>query len=170
MALDLKMLEMYNLMDYSLLFTVSFNPDFIHHFKSHFIEAEDGELVKPYRLKEPEKYSSENKEKIIHNFLLAMSGLDENQFDQHNFEMSEAVPSKPKIGWSGLQKKIESLAKDKDLQSHLREKYGRTRHEFVSEDGMYIYSVGIIDYLQTFNTEKNLEHLFKELRQRGHSM
>ena len=84
MALDLKMLEMYNLMDYSLLFTVSFNPDFIHHFKSSFKEIENSELLKPYKLKEPEKrkddeeYSNENKAKIIHNFLLSMSGLDEN--------------------------------------------------------------------------------------------
>jgi len=40
-------------------------------------------LLKPYKLKNPEKrkldeeYSKENKKKIIHNFLLAMSGLDE---------------------------------------------------------------------------------------------
>lgn len=55
MALDLKMLEIYNLMDYSLLFTVSFNPDFIKKFKDRFIETENGELLKPYKLKEQEK-------------------------------------------------------------------------------------------------------------------
>ena len=33
MALDLKMLEMHNLMDYSLLFVVSFNPAYVKKFK-----------------------------------------------------------------------------------------------------------------------------------------
>lgn len=35
---------------------------------------------------------------------------------------------------------------------------------------MYIYSVGIIDYLQHYNNEKHMEHLYKEWRQTGHSM
>jgi len=80
------------------------------------------------------------------------------------------APKILKVGWTGIQNKIAQLAKDKELQSQLRDAHGENRHLFLSEDGMYIYSVGIIDYLQTFNNEKNLEHLYKELRQHNHSM
>ena len=71
MALDLKMLEMFNLMDYSLLFVISFNPDYIEKFKDEFIEDKDGELLKPYKLCNPDKtademeFSAKNKEKFI---------------------------------------------------------------------------------------------------------
>lgn len=50
MAKDLKMLEIYNLMDYSLLFVVSFNPAYVNKFKEQFISDENGELIKPYKL------------------------------------------------------------------------------------------------------------------------
>ena len=53
------MLEMFNLMDYSLLFVISFNPDYIAKFRDEFIEDKDGELLKPYRLVNPDKTADE---------------------------------------------------------------------------------------------------------------
>jgi len=58
MALDLKMLEIYNLMDYSLLFVISFNPAYVNKFKDQFEKKENGEigeLVKPYKLCDEER-------------------------------------------------------------------------------------------------------------------
>jgi hypothetical protein len=55
MALDLKMLELYNLMDYSLLFVISFNPVYVRKFKNQFISDENGELIKPYKLIDEDK-------------------------------------------------------------------------------------------------------------------
>lgn len=37
------------------------------------------------------------------------------------------------------------------------------RHTFLSEDGKFIYYVGIIDYLQTYNLRKTGETLLKRL-------
>lgn len=38
-----------------------------------------------------------------------------------------------------------------------------SRHTFMSDNGKYIYHLGIIDYLQDFNWEKLGEHKFKSL-------
>lgn len=37
----------------------------------------------------------------------------------------------------------------------------KKRHTFMSEDGMYLYFVGIIDYLQEYNWKKKGENYFK---------
>jgi hypothetical protein len=37
----------------------------------------------------------------------------------------------------------------------------QNRHVFMSEDGMYLYFMGIIDYLQDFNFDKKFENKFK---------
>lgn len=55
MALDLKMLEIYNLMDYSLLFVISFNPAYVNKFQDQFEKTKDNELVKPYKLCDEER-------------------------------------------------------------------------------------------------------------------
>jgi len=59
---------------------------------------------------------------------------------------------------------------DPELIKELRKDNNKDRHQFISADGMYVYSIGIIDYLQNYNNEKHMEHLFKEWRQSGHSM
>lgn len=58
MALDLQILELHRLMDYSLLFVISFNPRFVNKFKHLFVKDENGsngELLKPYRLIDEER-------------------------------------------------------------------------------------------------------------------
>ena len=42
-----------------------------------------------------------------------------------------------------------------------------TRHCFMSEDGKFLYHIGIIDYLQDFNFDKHFEHRFKSLFDNG---
>jgi hypothetical protein len=37
----------------------------------------------------------------------------------------------------------------------------KTRYKFISECGKYIYHFSIIDYLQEYNTDKQLENHFK---------
>jgi 1-phosphatidylinositol-4-phosphate 5-kinase len=44
-----------------------------------------------------------------------------------------------------------------------KEKFKKTRHTFLSENGKYIYHIGIIDYLQSFTLGKTFENKFKTL-------
>ena len=61
----------------------------------------------------------------------------------------------------------------KDLQKQNKTLYdelfnGReSRHCFMSEDGKYIYHLGIIDYLQDFNIDKYLENKLKSMLDDG---
>ena len=50
MARDLNILSKLNLMDYSLLFCVSFNPNYVKKYPDLFESNSKGELLKPYRL------------------------------------------------------------------------------------------------------------------------
>jgi hypothetical protein len=40
------------------------------------------------------------------------------------------------------------------LYKKLFDESRKTRHSFMSEDGKFIYHIGIIDYLQDYNMEK----------------
>ena len=57
----------------------------------------------------------------------------------------------------------------KSLKSVNKELYDKlfngrsSRHTFMSEGGKYIYHIGIIDYLQDFNTDKFLENQYKSM-------
>ena len=42
-----------------------------------------------------------------------------------------------------------------------------SRHVFMSDDGMYLYHMGIIDYLQDFNLSKQGENKFKSFYKDG---
>ena len=44
----------------------------------------------------------------------------------------------------------------------------QTRHTYMSDDGMYLYHVGIIDYLQEFNVGKKLENFAKGFVENKH--
>ena len=44
----------------------------------------------------------------------------------------------------------------------------QTRHTYMSDDGMYLYHVGIIDYLQEFNMTKKLENFAKGFVENKH--
>ena len=40
--------------------------------------------------------------------------------------------------------------------------YGKpSRHRYISADGRYIYNLAIIDYLQSYDIEKQGEHLYE---------
>lgn len=49
-AQDVGLLSQFNLMDYSLLFCVSFNPRYVEMYPNEFVKYVDGELQKPYEL------------------------------------------------------------------------------------------------------------------------
>ena len=48
-----------------------------------------------------------------------------------------------------------------DICDDTPEKRRQKRHIFMSDDGMYLYYVGIIDYLQDFNLNKKGENFLK---------
>lgn len=54
MAIDVSFLSQFDLMDYSLLFVIAFNPEYIKKYPEKFQKAkngeESGELAKPYKL------------------------------------------------------------------------------------------------------------------------
>lgn len=54
MAKDVSLLSLFNLMDYSLLFTIAYNPNFVEHNPDLF-QSKDGKLIEPYSLKKKEK-------------------------------------------------------------------------------------------------------------------
>ena len=58
MIKDVKLLEMYGLMDYSLLFVISYNPKYVSDNEHLFVADESGELVKPLKLKDEKKFAS----------------------------------------------------------------------------------------------------------------
>jgi len=60
MALDVSLLSHFNLMDYSLLFVVAYNPEYVQHNKDDFEVDEKGELSKPYRLSKKKKEKVDN--------------------------------------------------------------------------------------------------------------
>jgi len=51
MIKDVKLLEMYGLMDYSLLFVISYNPKYVRDNEHLFVSDNYGMLEKPLRLK-----------------------------------------------------------------------------------------------------------------------
>jgi len=77
-------------------------------------------------------------------------------------------------------KSLIHLTKDEERKGNLRstnpELYrqlardvedGGNPHAFVSENGKYIYHIGIIDYLQEFNWEKWIENQYKQIKYGG---
>jgi hypothetical protein len=58
---------------------------------------------------------------------------------------------------------------DPDLHRKLKRGLGDgpSRHKFMSDNGKYIYHIGIIDYLQNFGWEKRGEHELKALQNDG---
>jgi hypothetical protein len=51
----------------------------------------------------------------------------------------------------------------------MRESYATNRNVVVSEDGVFVYSLGIIDYLQYYDAFKKLENFFKTIKNCGKS-
>jgi len=64
----------------------------------------------------------------------------------------------------------EKRLKDTDPALYAKLKVGlepQSRHKFMSDNGKYIYHLGIIDYLQDFGWEKLGEHKWKSLQADG---
>lgn len=55
------------------------------------------------------------------------------------------------------------INEQQDFQSMIENADALGKHSVRSIDGKFIYHVAIIDYLQIFNTKKNLEIFFKKL-------
>ena len=72
-----------------------------------------------------------------------------------------------------------SSMKHKTLQQRAPELYKELKrtvikqdspHVFMSEDGKYIYHVGIIDYLQDYDSSKRIEHWYKSMIDDGNAI
>lgn len=83
---DVKILEIYGLMDYSLLFVVSYSPTYIDQNRHLFVSDKLGKLVKPLKLKHEMNFASpmvlynQNKRKITDEFIQKMSGFSKEEF------------------------------------------------------------------------------------------
>ena len=75
MARDLNVLSKLNLMDYSMLFCISFNPKYVELYQDQFDTDRFGALLKPYRLKQKEPVYL-NQKSIINEFMDIMTGLN----------------------------------------------------------------------------------------------
>ena len=84
MGLDISLLAHFNLMDYSLLFVIEYNPAYVKRYPHEFQHDDDGELVFPVRptKKQEELMSNKNiafdsvakKKKISDEFMAKMAG------------------------------------------------------------------------------------------------
>jgi hypothetical protein len=70
--------------------------------------------------------------------------------------------SKPSIY---MKKDFEDSQEQEDVEQYRPTEFNR--HTFMSEDGMYLYHMGIIDYLQDFNLQKYGENKLKSIYSDG---
>ena len=186
MSLDISLLCHFNLMDYSLLFVIEYNPAYVQLYPSEFQRTADGQLIKPItptakKMKEmsnkDELFSSKAKKKeISEEFLRKLAGQDEISFHEKYESLHNTAVTSDKQSFLIRSRGAAALAREslakrsfketyqeslKTQSPHLYEKLllglteptsnwpeGRhSRHTFMSEDGMFIYHVGIIDYL-----------------------
>lgn len=94
------LLSQFNLMDYSLLFCVSFNPRYIEMYPDKFVREADGELVKPYELVKKEKikdnsYRAEVKEQVANEFMDLMTGLEPAQLHDYANQYAQSTAALP---------------------------------------------------------------------------
>lgn len=88
MLQDVTLLADFNLMDYSLLFVIEFNPKYVEKNIDKFKTNEDGSLLKPPQLKEKNKdntqafYLHSEIDHIVDNFEFKMSGLSRKEFQK----------------------------------------------------------------------------------------
>ena len=178
-GLDISLLNHFNLMDYSLLFVIEYNPKYVKLFPNEFEHDKDGNLVLPIKpTKEQQqtitahnvKFNTKKlKKDISDKFLSEMAVqtdtmLEENLNNlrayQPNFGTTRPTIGQPSTFFTVKKSSLKDL--EPELYAQLIE--GRqSRHSCMSEDGKYIYHLGIIDYLQDFNMEKKGENWFKSL-------
>ena len=75
--------------------------------------------------------------------------------EMRNTTVSSGLESKSSIGSRG------SVGSNSVEMKLIKERFQGNRHKFLSRCGRYIYHIGIIDYLQDYNTDKKLENLLK---------
>ena len=97
MSSDVRLLNRFGLMDYSLLFVIAFNPNYVKKFPEQF-EQENGVLVKPYKLVKKEKFENAKlKEKrfkqkytrLTQEFIQKMSGYTKEEFEERENQIRE---------------------------------------------------------------------------------
>ena len=84
MAFDASLLSLFNLMDYSLLFVVAYNPRFVERNGDLFEKDNNGafRLIKPERTAGNSKsFYKTNQRKVVEEFFQKMSGLGKRDFD-----------------------------------------------------------------------------------------
>lgn len=238
---DVVLLSNFGLMDYSLLFVVSFNPKYVQKHSERFLErieeqidvteykqeprkdrvGEQRELARPYQLKpdyaekaqEQQTFKDDeySKSKPAHadviltpfadfrqyerEFLIFMSGFEEEElvedmkiklrqsaqtrtgidpeykFDYFKEELARKAPGdltgrRRTAGFARAQAETQSEeAWREKMKEYLPDE--ESRYVFMSEDGMYLYHMGIIDYLQDYNLSKVGENKFKSAYKDG---
>ena len=82
-----------------------------------------------------------------------------------NYELSEheKVIFKKNVRMEGITPQANSDEELMRLYYPDELKCFQKRHTYMSDDGMYLYHLGIIDYLQDFNLNKKGENAFKGL-------
>ena len=60
MALDITLLNQFDLMDYSLLFCIEYNPEYVKHYPEEFLHDKHGKLKLPVTMSQKAKKASEN--------------------------------------------------------------------------------------------------------------
>ena len=85
---DVTLLANFNLMDYSLLFVIEFNPKYVERNPEKFKTNADGTHVLPLQLKEKNLNNSQafylhsDIDHIVENFEFKMSGLSREEFEK----------------------------------------------------------------------------------------
>ena len=127
MVKDVEFLNRHRLMDYSLLLLVENNQEFIN------VTTRKHEGIKQ-RSPVIEGLRQEALDQIL---------ISQNQKPQRNDTVPQKSPIVSTFGAENLPELFSS--------------FSGSRHKYISENGKFIYHIAIIDYLQEFNLEKQLE-------------
>lgn len=191
LGLDITLLQQFNLMDYSLLFVIEYNPAYAE-MHPHLYKREDGGFKYPLQptkehLEEMQSISielnkQENKMKVSRAFLEAMAGpksisntqrvnillnlrAERMRMDSMNFDDAAQEERIRNRSEHTIFESIQTVTLEKSNPEYWKQLFnGRaSRHCYMSEDGKFLYHLGIIDYLQDFNIDKWGENKFKSL-------
>lgn len=147
MALDISLLQLYNLMDYSLLLCVQYREDYINKNPDKFVENEkwgfweeiEEQKVEEVLDKSLDTIQEENEIKQIEKeekFINMLDSEDEDEEgDSPQPQASSEIAVKP------------DRKDQEDEEGVLSTEVRDARHQFLSADGKYIYHIAIIDYL-----------------------
>ena len=147
-------------MDYSLLLVISFNPNYTKKYPDKFYrikekpDSEGFEKEKEWKLIDKE-VKEQHMDEVKRGFVDDLFNEGVEDVDKGDEEIPDYLQDK-QVG--GL---------NEDGKRELLKGYEDKRHVFMSEDGMYLYHMGVIDYLQDFNWIKWGENKYKSLKTDG---